>query len=117
MELAAINKLMEAEYRRISTAPEPQAPDYRRGHEAEEAAPQADYRRPAQRLSLRPVIAVGPTRKKPPLKRNIADGVQLRSRSPRRLQLPKHRCLWRIFWCAGSTKRGRCRKTICANWR
>lgn len=47
MELAAINKLMEAEYRRISTAPEPQAPDYRRGHEAEEAAPQADYRRPS----------------------------------------------------------------------
>ena len=46
MELTAINKLMEAEYRRISTAPEPQAPDYRRGHEAEEAAPQADYRRP-----------------------------------------------------------------------
>jgi hypothetical protein len=47
MELAAINKLMEAEYRRISTAPEPQAPDYRRGHEAEETAPQADYRRPS----------------------------------------------------------------------
>jgi hypothetical protein len=47
MELAAINKLMEAEYRRISTAPEPQAPDYRRGHEAEEAAPQAEYRRPS----------------------------------------------------------------------
>ena len=45
MELAAINKLMEAEYRRISTAPEPQAPEYRRGHEAEEAAPQAEYRR------------------------------------------------------------------------
>ena len=43
MELAAINKLMEAEYRRISTAPEPQA--HHRGHEAEEAAPQADYRR------------------------------------------------------------------------
>jgi hypothetical protein len=47
MELAAINKLMEAEYRRISTAPEPQAPDYRRGHEAEEAAPQTEYRRPS----------------------------------------------------------------------
>jgi hypothetical protein len=47
MELAAINKLMEAEYRRISTAPEPQAPDYRRGHEAEEETPQADYRRPS----------------------------------------------------------------------
>ena len=38
MELAAINKLMEAEYRRISTAPEPAGPDYRRGHDAEECA-------------------------------------------------------------------------------
>jgi hypothetical protein len=45
MELAAINKLMEAEYRRISTAPEPAGPDYRRGHDAEESAPQAEYRR------------------------------------------------------------------------
>jgi hypothetical protein len=43
MELAAINKLMEAEYRRISTPPEPQA--NRRGHEAEESAPQTEYRR------------------------------------------------------------------------
>ncbi len=46
MQLAAINKLMEAEYRRITTAPEPQAPEYRRGHEAaEDSAPQEEYRR------------------------------------------------------------------------
>jgi len=45
MELAAIGKLMEAEYRRISTAPEPAGSDYRRGHDADEPAPAAEYRR------------------------------------------------------------------------
>jgi hypothetical protein len=61
MELAAINKLMEAEYRRISTAPEPQAPDYRRGHEDEDSAHQADYRRP----SAAPESRRGPNAEEP----------------------------------------------------
>src|SRR6476620_9915695 len=61
MELAAINKLMEAEYRRISTAPEPQAPDYRRGHEDEDSAHQADYRGP----SAAPESRRGPNAEEP----------------------------------------------------
>src|SRR5262245_40043005 len=48
LELAAVNKLMEAEYRRISSGPERDAPDYRRGHEAEGQAQVAEYRRPEQ---------------------------------------------------------------------
>lgn len=55
MELAAINKLMEAEYRRISTTPEPAAPEYRRVPEAEDSAPQEDYRR----VSAAPEAAPG----------------------------------------------------------
>jgi hypothetical protein len=56
MELAAINKLMEAEYRRISTAPEPASPDYRRGQNTEESAPPAEYRR----RSAAPVAEAAP---------------------------------------------------------
>jgi hypothetical protein len=62
MELAAINKLMEAEYRRASTPPEPApAPGYRRGPNTEEAAQAAEYRRRSAAQAAEPApIAVPP---------------------------------------------------------
>lgn len=74
MELAAINKLMEAEYRRISTAPEPQA--HRRGHEAEESA-QADYRR----ASTPPEPAPSPGYRRGPNTEEAAQAAEYRRRS------------------------------------
>lgn len=75
MELAAINKLMEAEYRRISTAPEPQA--HRRGLDAEESAPQAEYRR----ASTPPEPAPAPGYRRGPNTEEAAQAAEYRRRS------------------------------------
>jgi hypothetical protein len=69
MELAAVNKLMEAEYRRISTAPEPATPEYRRGQNTEESAPPAEYRR----RSAAPVAEATPMAPPAPAPLPLAD--------------------------------------------